>query len=153
MKIYWIAEKKCRNCVRMLLIFVLCHQCSFLAALFYSFYCIAVGNFDTQTYFIPLHVSLPFNTKILWKWYLLWFSEFNMGFAYAISLVAVTSYFVSCCFYLSAVCAHVNFVISSIGNHFPENLKKSRPFHQRMNTRKAKQLLNKAVEMHVQMLE
>lgn len=125
--IYRNVEEKCRQFTKKLLFFVVFQQTSFIIALAISIYCIHIGNLDTSTYFLPLRVAHPFDIDTLPNWYLFYVLQLTFGITYILSVVAVTSYFVCCCFYLEALCDHFDCLIGMVdaelqsGNYNPSN--------------------------------
>lgn len=94
--------------------FVLFQQTAYVFALFFSIYCIHVGNFDTSTYYLPLRLASPFEIDSLFKWYVFWAIQVISAVAYLGGTIIVAVYFVCCCFYLHALCDHFDCLIESI---------------------------------------
>lgn len=112
--IYWSAEEKCRRFAKQMIAFVLFQQTAYVSALFMSVYCICVGNFDTSTYYLPLHLAPPFQIDALYKWYLFWAIQVISAVAYLGGTIIVAVYFVCCCFYLHALCDHFDHLIETV---------------------------------------
>ena len=141
--IYWAAERKCRRFTKQMISFVLFQQTSFVFALFFSFYCIYIGNLDTSTYYLPLRLAPPFNIDSLFKWYLFWVVHFFGGVAYLGGTVIVSVYFVCCCFYLEALCDHFDCLIGEVDAELCQN-------HHEPNARK---LLSNTIDHHNEIYE
>lgn len=125
----------------------------FVGAFFYSLYCMHVGNYDTSTWLLPYRLSVPFDTKQIWGWYLLWFFQTNIGFTYSTTQIGISSHFMSCCFYISAICDNFDYLINSMEIEIQDNVKKSiSNIHHENNGKLARRLSN-AVEIHIKALE
>lgn len=112
-----MVEEKCCQFAEKLGAFVLSQQTAFVFPLFYSIYCICMGNVDTSTYYLPLRIAAPFSIDSLLGWYIFWVFQFITGVTYMFSVVA-TLYFVCCCFYLGALCDHFDHLIESLDDEF-----------------------------------
>lgn len=150
-KIYQNTEEKCQQVTKILACYPL--MTIFAAALFYSFYCMFIGNFDTSTWILPYTVSVPFSTKEIWKWYILWFLQTNMGFTYSLSTVISSAHFVCSCFYIGAICNHFNLLIEYIQKDvllYEEEKNRVKCQYLRKNITKT---LTQAVKLHVKAFE
>lgn len=87
------------------------NQVMTFAALLYSFYSISIGDFDTSKWILPFKFAVPFDTTVIWKWYILWFINLNIGMMYATSVTLIPSYFISFCLYICGICDHFNLLI------------------------------------------
>lgn len=112
--IYWNVEKKCQKYTAIFICYILWNECGFVGTLIYSMYCILTGDYDASKWPFPISIWVPFNETTLWGWYLLWFILFNMSMCYALCFIAITSYFVSCCLYIGAICDHFDLLCNSI---------------------------------------
>lgn len=90
------------------------HTSLFPIVLTYALMCIALGNYDTSNWHLAFYVVVPFDQTCVWGWFLTWLMEFFMAFSYAICITTVTSFFVSCCYYMYAMCDHIDVLINSI---------------------------------------
>lgn len=79
-----------------------------------SIYNIYNGNLDTSTWDLTFDIVVPFSTETLFGWYILFFIEFIMALSYAICMPTTTSYFVSSCFYIDAICSHFDALVASL---------------------------------------
>lgn len=147
-QIYWDIEQKCRNFNDRFVKFVFVNQQMYIAALFYSFYCMIVSNFDTSTWILPFTVWVPFDTTIVIGWYLLWFIQFSMGVAYSASQTTITSYFVCCSYYIGAICDHFNLLMDKVRVEVEENKSEKNPVAYQQRYRRIEEFLSKAVEVH-----
>ena len=128
----------------------------FLVAFISSFYNIFVGNLDTSTWELPFSLTVPFNTERIPMWYILCVIQTFMGISYSLCISATTSYFISGCFYIAAICDHFEALIDSLKEDIQPNdeAKKSKPIEstKRMHG-KLKEKLRNAVEIHVKLYE
>lgn len=114
---YWKTEKNCRKITKYMSYYIYIDQCIVIASLFFSIYCIYIGNLDTSTWVLAFNICLPFNTLNLFGWYLKWIINLAMSISYALSLTSITSYFVCCCIYIHAICKHFNLLNNLIGRN------------------------------------
>lgn len=117
--IYWAIEQKCRKCTKIIAFYPLIMM--FVAAAFYSIYCILTGNLDTTTWILPYKLSVPFDTRTIHGWYCLWFIQTNVGISYSVVMVTISTYFACCCFYIDGICEHFDYLIHSINQHMESN--------------------------------
>lgn len=122
-------------------------QTGFVFPLFYSIYCICLGNFDTSTYYLPLRTATPFNNDSLLGWYQIYLIQFCAGITYMFSMVA-TLYFVGCCFYLEALCDHFDYLIESIDNEFHQDEGASNVDFVWKNSLNARKHLSNVIDHH-----
>lgn len=144
-KIYREVEEKCRIYTIRMAIFFILDQLMTIAAFFFSIYCIFVGQTDTQAWLLPFKFAVPFNTKIIWKWYFLWLYNLLANLAYAGIITAVSAYFVCCCLYIDGICDHFGLLIGSLQSNIGS--KTGNKF------REMKKSFAKAVEIQVETLE
>lgn len=121
---YWKTEQKCRQFTRYMSYFIYVDQLIPIAALFYSFYCIYAGSRDTSTWILAFNILVPFDTQNLFGWYLKWFICLTMSISYASAVTLITSYFVSCCLYIQAICNHFN-MLNSLTEQNAESIRKN----------------------------
>lgn len=142
-EIYWRTEQKCQKYTKMIVYYVVHHQSMLIVSFMHSIYSVLIGNFDISTFFLPFHISIPFTVNTIWKWYLLWFIQFNMALSYALTMVSVTSYFVCCCLYIAAICDHFDLLNYS----FAEEIDLVKNVH------KIRTTLIRAIQLHVNLFE
>lgn len=90
------------------------HVNAFIIAFFHAAYEIYCGRVDTSKWDTPFNVVVPFSTDYIWGWFSRWFFELSASLAYVVTATFCTSYFVSFCLYIDAICDHFNLVINSI---------------------------------------
>lgn len=112
--IYWQCEQKCRKLTIRFGYFVFFHMSALTIVFFYALVCIALGRYDTTSWFLPFFMSLPFDRTKVSGWFMTWIIQFSDAFAYILALTSITSYFVSCCYYINAMRDHLNILINSI---------------------------------------
>lgn len=153
---YWDAEEKCRKYTKLLHYYTPMIRASFAIPFITSLYNIYVGNLDTSTWELTCKISVPFSTEPIWGWYILLFINFHMATSYSSCMSATTSYFFSSCFYIGAICNHLDVLIHSLKGDFQPNneTNESKPIKvtQKMYG-KFKVKLRKAVELHVKSYE
>lgn len=152
-ELYWKTEQKCRIFTGKFLKFVFINQLMYVASLFFSIYCMIVGNFDTSTWILPFTLWVPFDTTNLPGWYLLLFIQFSMGMSYSMSQVLITAYFVCCCYYIGAICAHFVFVMKTLRADVEKNQNEKDSVAYQERVREIERKLARAVEIHCQAYE
>lgn len=120
-----------------------------VAPVLYSIYCIFCGNLNTSTWLLPLQVWVPFDSRSIWGWYFLWFIQSNILGSYPLCLTSITSYFVSCCTYVTAFCDHFDALMKSI-NKKVEEIQKGK---MHANHQQIREGFSKAIECHTKTLE
>lgn len=125
----------------------------FVAAFFYSIYCLSTGNRDTSTWILPYTISVPFDTKTIQGWYMLWVIHTNIGVTYDAIMINISSFFVCCCFYIAGICEHFDWVINSLNDDvtFIRSEKNSADIQKRHIAMKKK--LAKSVKIHIHLFE
>lgn len=121
-----------------------------------SFYRIFIGNLDTSTWVLPFSLSVPFNTETILGWYILCFIQFFMGISYSSCISTTTSYFISGCFYIDAICDDFDALIDSLkdGTQPNDGMKRSQPM--KLTKKMYASLVmkfRKAVEINVKLYE
>lgn len=86
----------------------------FVAAFIYSLFCLSTGNRDTSTWILPYTISVPFDTKTIHGWYMLWVIQTNIGVTYASIMISISSFFVCCCCYIAGMCEHFDCLTNSL---------------------------------------
>lgn len=150
---YWNTEQKCRKITKIIGSYPLCHQSTFVAAFSFSIYCIATGNLDTTTWPLPLNLVMPFDTKPIWGWYLFWFIQFCMSLSYITCMVAVTTYFICCCYYIDAICNHFNYLVQSIEEYVDQNKENRKARMSKLANNKIKLQSHELIKLHMKILE
>lgn len=152
--IYWRTEQKCRKITKLMYYINFLNFVYLPLPVLYSIYDMIKGNFDTSAWILPFYVSVPFNTDTIWGWVLLVFININIGFGYSLGLVALTSYFISCCFYISAICEHFEFIIeSTVKSSVAKNQNEKDRFEYKKREWEIKKHLCKAINTHMNMYE
>lgn len=156
-QMYWAVEQKCRKFLKKMAHFYILNETVFVIVFIYSFYCLFTENVDVWSLPLSFNMIVPFNTKTIFGWYLLWFIQFCMSSFYALSMIAMTSYFISCCLYIRAACDHFNMVINSIDDEIESNQLDNDGSNGPKNYQKLKrnvsQKLSRAIGIHVNIFE
>lgn len=92
-----------------------------MANFIFSIYFTITGNHDVSTWPFVYNIWLPFEVASIPRWYFKYFLEFCMSGAYYITLVLVTTFFMSCCLYITAFCNHFEALIDSINQNANDN--------------------------------
>lgn len=114
--IYWKCEQKCRKHTLRFGYFVITHTSTFTIGLVYALVCIAFEDYNTASWYLPFFMLVPFDQTRILSWMLMWLFQFNIAMGYALVTTSVTSYFVSCCYYIHSMCDHFKLLINSVTN-------------------------------------
>lgn len=152
-EIFWKTEQKCRKFTDWLTKYVFFNQTAFLGHLLNSIYSICIGNYDTTTWPQSFKIFTPFNTGTISGWYFMWLIQFNVGVAYAICSISITSYFVCCCYYIGAICDRFDFHIKSVEKCAELLLKITNPVEYGKIFERIKSNISQAIETHVQVFQ
>lgn len=112
--IYWECEQKCRKYTQRLSYFVILHISLFPVVLLYALVCIASGNYDTSKWHLFFYVAVPYDQTCVWGWFLTWLIQLFMAFTYIMCMSTITSFFVSGCYYICAMCDNFSVLIKSV---------------------------------------
>lgn len=146
--IYWECEKKSRKYTKRFGYFVIFHTSTFTIVLIYAFICIVFGRYDTSSWYLSLYMAFPFDDTTIWGWLMAWTIQFSAALCYALCMTSITSYFVSCCYYIDAMFDHFNFMINSVSKDVErmrteKNPRKINKIHQQIITK-----LRNAIKFH-----
>lgn len=150
---YWNIEKKCKIFTKRMSIYVPLNQIMLIGPLLSTFYCVFIGNFDTSTWKLPFDHAVPFNTKNIWKWYLLWIFQFNVGLFYAALISGLTAYFTCFCFYINGIGNHCDMLVASLQSNVDQNRTNPNLQQYRKYSSEIKKELCKVIEIHVKAFE
>lgn len=109
----------------------------------HSIFEICFGNFDATTLQLPFNIWIPFDTTTILGWYILSFLQFNTGIVYSLTLVAGTTYFLSCCIYIVALCDQFKYIMQMKYRIVDKN--SGRKYN---GILQMKQQLSEAIEIH-----
>lgn len=121
-RIYRNIEEKCQRYTKIFCFYIVINQCQFVSSIVFSIFDMLNGNLDTSEWSLPFDMIAPFDTSVIWKWYILWFIQFNIGFAYVSGITLITTYFVCCCLYIGAICEHSEHLFESIAEEVQQVL-------------------------------
>lgn len=107
---------------------------------------------------LAFKIVVPFNTERILGWYSLYVIELFMGISYSWCMLATTSYFISGCFYIDAICENFDALIDSIKEDMqlkvePKGSQSNESPKKTENHAKLKDKLRKAVEINVKSYE
>lgn len=150
--IYWKSEQKCRKYTLRIGLYVIMHTLEFGFLLAYALVCIAFGVYTPSSWPLFFKLYLPFDEyENILNWFIAWFLEFNLSFAYSIVMTSVTSYFVSCSIFMSGMCDHFNLLMQFIERNTTQELFGNHS--ENMSKLQVIQLLTKAIQLHVKTIE
>lgn len=146
--IYQNVEKKCLRYTKRISIYIYMDQIMFVVSICLSIYSILLGNIDTASWDLPYRLSVPFSTKSIWGWLLMWFCQSNLAMSYSLAMVSVTSHFVCCCLYTNAICDHFNYLINLLNEEIDLNRTEKYPKKYKKRCQIIKKTFSVAVELH-----
>lgn len=113
---YTEAERKGRKYVKTISIIFLTHISTgvFGMAIMNAVYNICVGNHHPETWYLPYMISLPFDRTTYTGYLLSLLAQMMAGYTYILTMTAVTTYFLACCFYIEACIQHLQYKIASL---------------------------------------
>lgn len=151
--IYDEVEQKCRKYASLAFNLLALNQIVHVGTLFYSFYNIAIGNFDITTWVLAFRVYIPFDTSEIVAWYLEWLLVFGTCVSYYLCQSTITAYFVCCSIYLMAICDHFDFVYNSVmdGSEQIQNEKNQQKYKEKRH--QIWKRLCKSVSIHIKAFE
>lgn len=85
-----------------------------VSVILYSIYCMLNGNYNTSSWLQPYNLVVPFETESIFGWFKLYLVQCYLGTVYSLSKSSVTSYFMSCCLYVTALCEHFALKVAEI---------------------------------------
>lgn len=152
-EIYWKAEQRCRKHAKIMACYPLLQQIMYVSALYVSISSIIAGVYDTSAWSLPFQMCVPFNTEKFSGWYLLWFIQLNESLTYAYCMIATTLYFVCCCFYIGALCDHLDYLFREIKNEMDVCQNEKDPIKYRQLFNGIREKLFQSIAFHVEILE
>lgn len=152
-KIYQSAEKNIQPYVVAMTIVALYTMSSHLVIFFQSFYNIYIGDFDTSNWPLLHDFYFPFVTNSLCGWYFLWCFGFVAEILYCVIMPSSTSYFISVCLYICAICDHFEYLMEKIRNDIEQNQHEKNPRKYEKRYRKISEQMHKAIELHIQIYQ
>lgn len=75
---------------------------------------IFVGNRHPETWYLPYMISLPFDRSTYMGYFLSLLAQMMAGYTYILTMTAVTTFFLACCFYIEACVQHLKFKIENM---------------------------------------
>lgn len=141
---------KCQKYTNLIAGFILMNQIMYTWPFLQSIYGVCIGHINVSAWNLPFGLVVPFDMTTLWGWYLAWFLEYNMAFAYSTAMVATTSYFVALCIYITAICDHFDFYIES-NRRIIEKIQYERNGRKKLKlTQQVAETFTDAIKIHIQ---
>lgn len=135
-------------------IFIVYDLFAYVLIILYTLYCICIGNFDTTTWPPLTDVAVPYDETTIYGWFLTLLVIYGNELSYLLCFISASTYFVSCCNYIGAICDHFNKLMHSIEIDVQQNQRKQ------MNQRRFDETkdsiitqFNKAIQIHVEIYE
>lgn len=92
--VYWMTEQKCRKWMKIMPFYLMIHLSPFTIAFFYAIYRISTGHIDPSTRNLPFNAAVPFDTNVVWGWFLKWLFEVTASAPYGFTMFLTSFYFV-----------------------------------------------------------
>lgn len=150
---YWVVEQKCRRFAKTATTWFIVNHAMTFAALAYSLYSIAIGNYDTSNWILPLDLFVPFGIESLFGWYSLWTFNLLLNFVYGACLSSTIIHFLCCCSYIEGICGHLQLVIQSLQRQIRKMRTEKIALKNPKNIKEIAESLCKAVEIQVKAFE
>lgn len=84
--LYWDNEQKSRKYTKIIESYSILHSSALVAVFFYALFCVAMGRYDTSSWFLPFNLYLPFDETTLLGWFIACIYAFLTSLAYAIPI-------------------------------------------------------------------
>lgn len=150
---YWDCEMKCRRLTKRFLFYGCIHLSTFLPILIFVFIDIFKGEFDGSAYNLPFNTIVPFDMQTVSGLLLTWLLQLNESFTYNVHMITTTTQFVCFCYYIIALCNHLNLLINSMRFDTQKiQMEKNTQARQQMWL-DAKVKLQRAIEIHIDVHE
>lgn len=144
---------KCRKLSRILFYYGAWQVACFVLALIIPLVDIIKGNTDTSKWFLPLMLLVPFDISTVSGWLWDWHLQFHIAIGYNGSAVLTSSHFACFCCYIVAMCDHFELVVESLRVDYGRiQMEKNTGKHPYMWC-KAREKLQRCIEMHVNIYE
>ena len=151
--IYRKGESKGFKLTKIFFCYGCCQVLTFTTALFRAIFDICNGKTDTSAWKLPTNITLPFDTQSVYGWLLNWFLQINVGIAYSLSIILISTHFACFCFYIVATCKNFDLLIDSLHIDIEQiQQEKNTQKHPKM-WQNAKEKLQQAIEMHITIYE
>lgn len=151
--LYWTCETKCRQAIQRFLCYGCFHLPTFIPILILVLFDIFNGEFDGSAYNFPFNTSVPFDAESILGWLFIYLYQLSECASYFIGMMAPTSCFICCCWYVIAMCKQFEQLIESIRFLSRQTkIEKNSRNRQRLWLN-AKGKLQQAIELHVDIYE
>lgn len=134
-------------------LFVPFNQAMQTITLFYAIFTVCIGTFDASTLPLNFKLAVPFDYETIWGWFVMWGMQFSMTLGYGLSLVSITSFFVGCCNYLSAIRDQFEFSILSTKIATETSQNETNPQNRKLLEVKITEKLTESIKIHINLLE
>lgn len=125
----------------------------YVSTFIYSIYCICIGNYDTSTWPVLIEMSVPFDTKTIYGWYLLLFILNSMDIAYLTCLFLAATQFIGYCTYIAAICDHFDLMMQNVQANVEQNLRETNQQKFEETSMKIIAKVREAIQIHVKINE
>lgn len=148
--IYWRAEQTYRQMSKVISIaIVLYDQSTYWLTFVYSFCFILTGNLDASTWPVIFELSVPFDTKTIFGWYLQLLITTCLDLAYIMCMLFGTTQFIGSCIHIMAMCEHFDLIMQKIQVKIEKNLRESNSRKFIVTRAKIDDQIRDAIQMHV----
>lgn len=151
--IFYNTEQKCRKYSKTIVNFIYVNQIPHVGAFLFAVYNMMIDNYDTSTWILPFEVYLPFDATHPSGWFLKWFLVFHTCVVYISCFTVILSYFISCCFYIDALCENFDFLHNSAMEDVQLNLMEKNSKMSRGRSQQIREKMCKTVTVHVKGFE
>lgn len=150
---YWKWEQSCRKFTERLSRYVHAEQAIYLPVFLRSLFCLFTGKFNASELILPYNLVMPFDIETVWGWYLYFYFSASIAFSFSSAMIPVTTFFVSCSYYISALCEHISLLADSIDRDIESRLNEENSFKRMVFDGKIQKTYSQKVTVHVQLFE
>lgn len=151
--LYWRNEEKCRKYTKIICSFVFFHLSAFMVVFVVAIYHVSVGHYDASTWNMFFFMVVPFDKTTVRGYFLLWFYQLNIALFYISSMTTTTSYFMSCSYYIDAMCSHYIYFVNLINENVKHIQFGDYPYSIERNRKKLTDQLCDVIKFHNKIFE
>lgn len=150
---YWKWEQSCRRFTERLSRYVHAEQAIYLPVFLRSLYLLFSGSFNASELILPYNLVMPIDIETVWGWYIYFYFSASIAFSFSSAMIPVTTFFVSCSYYISALCEHVGLLTELIDRNIELRLQEPNPFKRVVFDKKIQKVYSELVTLHVDLFE
>lgn len=128
LEIYQKGERKSRFWTKWISIVLFVSGIVFLFSIpiVLSSYSMWKGNYEPSTWYLTFKMVVPFDTSTIFGWHIFWLVQMYAGYCWMFTISAISTYFISCCFYVEACCEQLKMMLDAFDKYFGKRNKNER---------------------------